>query len=379
VTSTPQAASPVAGSAALRTTPTNTAPTDTAPTDTTPTDTAPTDATTDPTAAPPRAQTFEALVDPRVRSVSTTDREVAHALIRKNYKITRLEGEGPEPFTYSRAVSGDTRFALCRFEYRRGRLLSESDPTGFLVAGGVMAGRLSLRTRDHELRVEPGAPFSFPSHDAKVMLSYDLVLGQVMLDRTAVERELEAMRLTAPGGLRSTAAEAVSPSLGRYWSDLVRHVHEHVIRNDAAMASQLVRGSAFRSLVAAYLEAFETNVVGVGGADGLTPLPSTVRRARDYIEQHAHDDIGVVEIAEAARVTPRALQLAFRRHLDSTPMAELRRARLRGAHGDLVMADPTLGHTVAGVALSWGFAHAGRFAAQYTAEFGRSPRDTLEG
>nr|WP_254281190.1 helix-turn-helix transcriptional regulator [Frigoribacterium sp. VKM Ac-2836] len=144
------------------------------------------------------------------------------------------------------------------------------------------------------------------------------------------------------------------------------------------MASPLVRGSAFRSLVAAYLETFETNVVALGGADGLPPLPTTVRRARAYIEQHAHDDIGVVEIAEAARVTPRALQLAFRRHLDSTPMAELRRARLRGAHGDLVMADPTLGHTVAGIALSWGFAHAGRFAAQYTAEFGRSPRDTLE-
>ncbi|MBD8537442.1 helix-turn-helix domain-containing protein [Frigoribacterium sp. CFBP 8751] len=374
MTSTPQAASPVAGSAALRTTPTHTAPAHTAPTHT-----APTRATTDSTVAPPRALPVEAFVDPRVRSVSTSDREVAHALIRKNYKITRLEGEGPEPFTYSRAVSGETRFALCRFEYRRGRLLTESEPAGFLVAGGVMAGRLSLRTRDHEIRVDPGAPFAFPSHEAKVMESFDLVLGQVLLDRAAVERELGAMRLAAPGGLRSTATEAVSAAMARYWSELVVHVHENVIRNDAAMASSLVRGSAFRSLVAAYLETFETNVVGVGGDDGVTPLPSTVRRARDYIEQHAHDDIGVVEIAEAARVTPRALQLAFRRHLDSTPMAELRRARLRGAHGDLVMADPTLGHTVAGVALNWGFAHAGRFAAQYTAEFGRSPRDTLEG
>lgn len=317
--------------------------------------------------------------DPRIRSVTTTDRDVAHALIRKNYKITRLEGSGPEPFVYSRAVSGEARFALCRFEYRRGRLLTESEPAGFLVAGGVMAGHLSLRTRDHEIRVDPGAPFAFPTHEAKTMDSFDLVLGQVLLDRAAVERELGAMRLAAPGGLRSTATEAVSASMARYWSDLVTHVHANVIRNDAAMASSLVRGSAFRSLVAAYLETFETNVVGVGGADGLTPLPSTVRRAREFIEQHAHDDIGVVEIAEVARVTPRALQLAFRRHLDSTPMAELRRARLRGAHGDLVMADPTLGHTVAGVALSWGFAHAGRFAAQYTAEFGRSPRDTLEG
>jgi AraC-like DNA-binding protein len=347
VSSPPRAAAPAAGSA--------------------------TDRPTRPTTTPLAAQ-----VDPRVRSVSTNDREVAHALIRKNYRITRLEGEGPAPFTYSRAVSGETRFALCRFEYRRGRLLTESDPAGFLVAGGVMAGRLSLTTRGHELRFAPGTPFAFPSHDAKTMESFDLVLGQVLLDRAAVERELGAMRLAAPGGLRSTATEAVSTALGRYWSDLVLHVHQNVVGNDAAMASPLVRASAFRSLVAAYLETFETNVVALGGDDGQAPLPSTVRRAREFIEQHAHDDIGVVEIAEAARVTPRALQLAFRRHLDSTPMAELRRARLRGAHGDLVMADPTLGHTVAGIALSWGFAHPGRFAAQYTVEFGRSPRDTLE-
>lgn len=324
------------------------------------------------------ATPFGALVDPRVRSVSTTDRELAHSLIRKNYRITRLAGDGPEPFVYSRAVSGESRFALCRFEYRRGRLLTDSEPSGFLVAGGVMAGRLSLRTRGEDIRIGVGEPVAFPTHDAKTMDSIDLVLGQVMLDRGAVERELEAMRLSAPGGLRSLATEAVSPSMARHWNDLVMHVHANVIGNDAVMASPLIRGSAFRSLVVAYLETFETNVVALGGADGLAPLPSTVRRAREFIEQHAHDDIGVVEIAEAARVTPRALQLAFRRHLDSTPMAELRRARLRGAHGDLVMADPTLGHTVAGIALSWGFAHPGRFAAQYTAEFGRSPRDTLE-
>jgi len=318
------------------------------------------------------------VVDPRVRSISTNDRDEAHALIRKNYRITRLEGDGPEPFVYSRSVSGETRFALSRFEYRRGRLLTVSDPAGFLVAGGVMSGRLSMRTKDHEVRVEAGVPIAFPSHDAKTTETVDVVLGQVLLDRAAVERELGALGLVAPGGLRSAATEAVSQSMGRYWSDLVMHVHTDVLGNDAAMGSALVRGATFRALVGAFLETFETNVAGLDGARGLAPLPSTVRRAREFIERHAHDDIGVVEIAEAARVTPRALQLAFRRHLDTTPMQELRRARLQGAHADLVAADPTLGHTVSGIALRWGFAHAGRFAAQYTAAFGRSPRDTLE-
>jgi len=155
-------------------------------------------------------------------------------------------------------------------------------------------------------------------------------------------------------------------------------VLDGVLSNDAAMASPLVRSAAFRLLVTAFVEAFDTNVVGTGRPSDAQALPSTVRRALAFVEEHAHDDIGVVEIAEAARLTPRGLQLAFRRHLDTTPMAALRAARLRGTHADLLLGDPTLGHTVAGIALSWGFANPGRFAALYATQFGRTPRETLE-
>ncbi|MEV6995503.1 helix-turn-helix transcriptional regulator [Streptomyces sp. NPDC093228] len=75
--------------------------------------------------------------------------------------------------------------------------------------------------------------------------------------------------------------------------------------------------------------------------------------------------ITVAQIAAAAHVTPRALQYAFRRHLDTTPLAHLRGVRLAEAHRDLVAADPAEASTVTGIAARWGFYHPGRFASLY--------------
>jgi AraC-like DNA-binding protein len=317
--------------------------------------------------------------DPRVRGVETRDPAVAHSIIRRIYRLRDLTPAAGPDFSFGRAVSGDERFAMGQIHYR-GQLHAVSEPLPeFFCVSRVLEGRYGLADGRTELRAQAGDRFVFPSDRVKEHHWDDMHLGQVMLDRVAVERELVGLSLTTPTeGLQTLSMEPVSEALGEHWSSTVRHVLDGVLSNDAAMASPLVRSAAFRSLVTAFVEAFDTNVVGTGRSSDAAALPSTVRRALAFVEEHAHDDIGVAEIAEAARLTPRGLQLAFRRHLDTTPMAALRAARLRGAHGDLVLGDPTLGHTVAGIALSWGFANPGRFAALYSTQFGRTPRETLE-
>nr|WP_281251167.1 helix-turn-helix transcriptional regulator [Streptomyces indicus] len=96
------------------------------------------------------------------------------------------------------------------------------------------------------------------------------------------------------------------------------------------------------------------------------------------MDEHAHTAIGLAEIAEAAHVTPRALQYAFRRHLGQTPMEYLRSVRLHRAHAELRNAVPAAGVTVTAIATAWGFGHPGRFAAAYRRTFGCSPSDTLK-
>jgi AraC-like DNA-binding protein len=69
------------------------------------------------------------------------------------------------------------------------------------------------------------------------------------------------------------------------------------------------------------------------------------------------------EIALAARLSPRGLQAAFSRHLDTTPLAYLHSVRMERAHRDLRSADPdddmSVATSVARLRIdpSWRFRH----------------------
>ena len=110
---------------------------------------------------------------------------------------------------------------------------------------------------------------------------------------------------------------------------------------------------------------------------GDTPQP--LRRALVFIDENAADPITLNEIAGAARLSPRGLQAAFRRHLKTTPLGYLRSIRLERAHRDLQGAEPGDGASVAALAAKWGFIHLGRFATEYRRRFGVYPSQTLRG
>ena len=95
-----------------------------------------------------------------------------------------------------------------------------------------------------------------------------------------------------------------------------------------------------------------------------------------FIDANPDLDIALVDIARACVVTPRAVQIAFRRHLDTTPMAYLRIVRLDRAHADLLDADPDGVAAVSEIAARWGFTSS-RFASQYRATYGETPSATL--
>lgn len=105
------------------------------------------------------------------------------------------------------------------------------------------------------------------------------------------------------------------------------------------------------------------------------PRPRHLRLAEGFIAAHLDQPITLEDVAGAAGISPRGLQLAFRAHRGTTPLGFWREARLARAHADLLAAPP--GTTVTAVALRWGFTHFGRFAELYRARYGLSPRDTL--
>jgi transcriptional regulator GlxA family with amidase domain len=119
-----------------------------------------------------------------------------------------------------------------------------------------------------------------------------------------------------------------------------------------------------------------STLTGLAAQDRFDSSPATLRRAVAFIDEHADRHLTVADIAAASFVTVRAVQLAFRRHLDVTPMAYLRRVRLRRAHLDLLAADPARESVIA-VAYRWKFSSASRFTAYYRSTYGVLPSHTL--
>jgi AraC-like DNA-binding protein len=99
-----------------------------------------------------------------------------------------------------------------------------------------------------------------------------------------------------------------------------------------------------------------------------------VRKAEIFVRAHASASISLADIASAADVNVRTLQLNFMRYRNMTPMEYLRNVRLDRTH-DLLMSGNV---QVADAASDCGFSHQGRFASRYRARFGEAPSITLK-
>lgn len=170
--------------------------------------------------------------------------------------------------------------------------------------------------------------------------------------------------------------EPVSPEAAAYWRSVNDFVRARMI--DGSADHPLIAASLQHLVLSAYLYVFPTASTDARAPhEGGHPAPAALRRARTYIEEHADQPVTVFAVAQAARMSARGLQQAFRRVYDTTPMAYLHTVRLAGARRDLIAANPTRGTTVRDVAARWGFPHASRFSARYKEAFGESPSATL--
>jgi AraC-like DNA-binding protein len=178
---------------------------------------------------------------------------------------------------------------------------------------------------------------------------------------------------------RFLALDPRSPAAAARWRAVRAHVAQ-VLDDPWAARQPLLVGRSARLLAAVTLAAFPTttspDTAGPSSADRRDASAAAVRRAVAFLEAHVADDVSVGDIAAAARVSVRALQLAFRRHLDTSPTAYLRRLRLDHAHRELRAADPDETR-VSEVAARWGFGDHSRFTARYHRRYGAPPSTTL--
>jgi AraC-like DNA-binding protein len=258
------------------------------------------------------------------------------------------------------------------------RFAFDSDPLPGLVVVDLLGGT-SEYTRDHHTdRIHDGEtvlmsgwhmPFSGASNLLEVRgtnLSAELVTAAV--EEASPDYPWEHISFTS--------YVPRSPAAGARWRATVDQLSAAFPDQDDLLA----HAEASRLLGYTLLQTFPNNVVD--GAerreldrDSRDATPSTLRRAQRIIEARAGEDLTLAALAQECRVTPRALQYAFRRHLGCTPLAYLRQVRL-----DLVRQSLLDGSspTVSDAASRFGFFNPGRFASAYRQVFDENPRDTLQ-
>src|SRR5262245_9138588 len=109
--------------------------------------------------------------------------------------------------------------------------------------------------------------------------------------------------------------------------------------------------------------------------DRTSALPRDLVRAIAWLRRRLDQPVRVEQLAEVAGVRPRTLESHFRTFLGTTPLGWVRRTRLHNARRALLESGD---RSVTDAALANGFSQMGRFAAQYRAEFGELPSETLQ-
>ncbi|GLY46749.1 helix-turn-helix transcriptional regulator [Lentzea sp. NBRC 102530] len=293
--------------------------------------------------------------------VEVTDLDAAHEVLTTAYaKLRFSSGDRGSSLRFASGALGPVRF-----DRLSGHIGFEAtgEPMGEYIFGHLTSGRIRYSSDGEDrfvspgevfLTVPPGRPFTAGTRDPRASM---IVFTQAVVDDVA-------------DGVRFAACRPLSSRAGAAWKSMCVHLQDEVLPTFGD--NPLVVANAARLLVSTTLATFP-HIALDDTAWRRDAHPQTVKRAIAFIEAKAAKDITAADIARAARVSIRALQLAFRRHLDTTPMKYLRGVRLSFAHADLRAANGT----VTAIAARWGYARPSVFAAHYRTAYGRSPSQTL--
>ncbi|MGO4535853.1 helix-turn-helix domain-containing protein [Leifsonia sp. 2MCAF36] len=292
------------------------------------------------------------------------------------YRNVDIRTDDEHRFGVSTLESGDPTVTLSSFDWTadgRGR----SEANSFFTVGDVYAGSVTVTAGRETL--DSSRLMLIPPRRLDASWTGSHSARTVRLERATIDAYARNHFGVSATGVRFTETRAISPVHEALWRAVERHAREEVAAHPDLLHNDLIWDETARHLVATLLTVFPNSTLEVAAPrDGAAALPASVRRAIAYMEEHVAEPVTIADIAAAARLSPRGIQDAFARIVGHSPMRHLRLLRLEAARNDLLLADPTNGHTVADIARRWGFPHVPRFAEAYRAQFGENPRVTLQ-
>ncbi|MER7762247.1 AraC family transcriptional regulator [Streptomyces sp. NPDC097619] len=295
----------------------------------------------------------------------------AEEFLSAHYSPVRISGEGPDPLT-GIVRRPAPQISVDSLDFGFG-LTFDADGLDSFCLLNVHRGTFTIRRAGGADTCGPGnamLPFlpGQPYRGSAVRNSHTAVLlHPSVINRAAGVEEDAPCPVSGFRPVSRAAEDRVTAAVS----------YVAAVAESEAWGSALVMRTAAEHLAAVVLECFPHELGdGLSAAESSSAHGRTWQRAARFIEENAHREIGIADIARAARVTPRAVQYAFARHAGTTPLEYLRTARLTCSHAELIAAAP--GEvTVGQVAAKWGFSNPGRFSAQYRQVYGVPPSVTL--
>lgn len=245
---------------------------------------------------------------------------------------------------------------------------------------------IQMPIRGRELVQVSGQAVCSTPRTASVLNSHNPVLIRhfegtekliIRVDRDVLERHC-----TQHLGRAMRAPVEFSPTMdlgtaaGKRWMHLMSWLYEGLSADEEHVQSPLLAAQIEQMLITMLLTCQPHNYSDELAGDERSIAPSFVKKTERFIEEHAHEPITIIELAEHAGVSSRSLFTGFRRFRNTSPMVYLKEVRLRRVHDELRRLERGE-TTVTSVALRWGFSHLGHFTTDYKRRFGESPSDTL--
>lgn len=238
------------------------------------------------------------------------------------------------------------------------------------AVGAVSGEERATATRACATIAQPHEPFmlDWPAESPMLLVWFDASYMKSIL------QQMIGGELT--GRLRFELGQDLTAPPMRAWLDQVRLVVREIDQGQRVATHPLALRHLHDLMITGLLLGARHSYSEQLHGDRSTPVASKVERAVDFMRVHAAEPMTVTRLAAAAGVGVRTLQESFRRHLDTTPTAYLRRIRLEHVRTELEQAD-SQETTVSAIALRWGFTHFGDFARSYRLAYGERPSETL--
>ena len=261
---------------------------------------------------------------------------------------------------------------LYREQCSRRLMVTGATPAGYLVLGSP--GTTETRIDWCGGEIHPGR-LAFGRSSTQIDCVVPAGSHHVVL---LVPDDLAMKYLGEALGARLSASECrhliCHPSVGESLIELVHRLVDEYLECSELLANREVCKAIESELMDILFQAADAMDTGVGCVSRRERHQAFVRTI-NYTE-HLQRPICVAELAAAANVSRRVLELAFRETLGVPPVTYLRFRRMHGVRRELAAAAPDSAR-VKDICARWGFSEPGRFAVEYGHLFGESPSATL--